>query len=211
MDNTKTPLTPFEPYENQIGKVYERLLAAGRKSGIPPSQFQIALGFPGTGLEDEITEVFVKFAKKARGIVTPVAAKDTGLIPQGWKVRNDKPEGDVDLAKLDYSSCPVRDDEEYISGETMMKRAKEVNAIGSLDLAADLLKAQDEGKEIFPVESRGVHYFIMPLTELRDDDRGGRVACFPWDGKRWKLNFNWLDIRFDRDDRFLRRREPACR
>lgn len=43
------------------------------------------------------------YAKKLLGIVTPIAAKDTGLVPQGWKVKKDKPEGDVDLTKLDYS------------------------------------------------------------------------------------------------------------
>jgi len=204
--------TPLTASAQKIDKLHDRLMIAAQKSGIPDAVFQKALEYPGTELEDKIAAFMIEFSKKASGIVTPIAAKDTGLIPQGWKVKKggDRLEGDVDLAKLDYSSCPVRDDEEYVSGETMMKRAKEVNAIGSLGLAADLLKAQDEGKEIFPVESRGVHYFIMPLTELQDDDGddgSGNVAYFNWNGKRWKLNFNWLDNNFNRNDRFLRRRE----
>lgn len=209
--DTKTPLTPSEPSVNQVEKVCDRLMVAARKSGIPLAQFQVALGFPGTGLEDDLAAVFVKYAKKASGIVTPVRAEDTGLIPQSWKVKKggDRPEGDVDLAKLDYSTCPVRKDEEYVSGETMMKRARELGAIGSLGFAAELLKAQDEGKEIFPVESRGVHYFIMPLTELQDVDGNGGVAYFRWPGERWGLDFRWLLFRwlgrFSRCGRFVRR------
>lgn len=204
--DTKTPLTPSKPSTNQVEKICDRLMVAARKSGVPMAQFQVALGFPGTGLEDDLAAVFVKYAKKAQSIVTPIAAADTGLVPQDWKVRKDTPEGDVDLAKLDYSACPVRDDE-YVSGETMMKRARKLGAIGSLGFAAELLKAQDEGKEIFPVESRDKHYFIMPLTELRDDDGHGSVAYFHWVGKRWKLFFRRLGSGFSRDVWFVRRRE----
>jgi hypothetical protein len=92
--------------------------------------------------------------------------------------KQDFPEGEVDLAKLDYSACPVRDGEGHINGTKMMERAKEAKAIGSLGPAAELLKAQDEGKEIFPIESGGRHYFIMPLTELQDVDGNGDVATF---------------------------------
>jgi hypothetical protein len=153
------------------------------------------------------------FVKKLLGIVSPASAESTGLIPKNWVVmvrngaKQDFPEGDVDLAKLDYSACPVRDGEGYINGTKMMERAKEAKAIGSLGLAAELLKAQDEGKEIFPVESRGKYYFIMPLTDLQDVGGRGFVACFNWDGERWVLDFNWLGGHFDSDDRFVRRSE----
>jgi len=50
----------------------------------------------------------------------------------------------------------------------MLQRAVEQKAVGSLGYAAELLKAQKQGKEIFPVESRGKHYFIMPRTRLLD-------------------------------------------
>ncbi len=206
--DTKTPLTASD---NQVDKVHERLEIAARKLSIPKDSFQKALEYPGTGLEDDLAAVFMKYSKKASGIVTPISAKDTGLVPRGrgWKVKKDKLEGDVNLAKLDYSTCPVHDDEEYISGDTMMKRAQELGAIGSLGFAADLLKAQNEGKEIFPVESRGAHYFIMPLTELQDGDDNRTAACFSWGGERWVLIFTWIDIgrNFYRFARFVRRRE----
>lgn len=193
----------------QAGKLDERLHAAARKAGFDSQLFQEVLGYSGTELEDDLLAVFIRHYKKARGIVSPVSAQDTKLVPSNWKVKADQPEGDVDLAKLDYSLCPVRDDEEYISGKTMMARAKEDKAIGSLGFVAALLKAQDEGKEIFPVESRGQHYFIMPLTELQDDGGRGGVASFHWsvDLRRWVLRFLWLYSNFRRYDRFVRRSE----
>ena len=93
----------------------------------------------------------------------------------------------------------------------MLERAAKEQAIGSLGFAKELLKAQDEGKEIFPVESRGKHYFVMPLTVLLDDDVGLRVAYFRWHGGRWVLRFFWLDDGFfDSGARLVRVRESAA-
>ena len=195
--------TPSDP---QVGKLHERLIAAARKSGVTIQQFQVALAYPGTELEDGITILIVQFAKKASGIVTPVRAQDSGLIPNGWSVESDDLEGDISLANLDYSSCPVQGgDDGYVGGDTMLARAG--NAYGSLGFSAALLKAQSVGKEIFPVESRGKHYFIMPRTILLDayQDRG--VAYFGWDGRRWALDFRYLGSGFSGDARFVRPRE----
>lgn len=155
------------------------------------------------------------FAKKLFGIVTPVAAEQTGLIPQNWSVvvrngvKQDFPEGEVDLAKLDYSSGPVRGLWFYVRIKTIMAMArKDENVLGSLGFALELCKAQAEGKEIFPVESRGEHYFIMPLTELQGGDESARMAYFSWSvgQRRWVLNFCWLGVSFGRRARFVRRR-----
>ena len=209
-------LTPSvkEPTVPQAEKLSDRIYVAARKSGIDSGQFQDALAYPGTELEDGMVVLLVRFAKKARGIITPVGAEDSGLIPNGWTirikngVRQDFPEGDVDLAKLDYSICPVREGESYVNGDTMLERAVEAKAYGSLGFAAILLKEQEKGKEIFPVESRGKHYFIMPLTELLLDVRRlRRVACFDWCGRQWVLRFGWLDSGFDGSARFVRPRE----
>lgn len=153
-------------------------------------------------------------------IVTPGRAEDTGLVPKGdgCKVIKDKPEGEVDLDKLDYSSGPVRDSEKDVNGWTMISRArKDKNVLGSLGFAFYLKKAQDEGKEIFPVESRGRHRFLMPLTELRDDYNYRLVAYFRWSDyeRRWVLRFHfffcwlyfWFEDDFDHRDRFVRRGE----
>jgi hypothetical protein len=208
--------TSSTPSNNQVGKLEERLRASARKSGTNEDQFQAALGFPGTGLEDEIAAIIRKYANKARGIVTPVRAEDSGLIPDKWSVyvkggvRQDFPESEVDLGKLDYSKGPVQDgDGDYVDYDTMMKRAKELRACGSLGLAAALLKQQEEGKEIFPVESRGNHYYIMPLTELEDSFGDRFVACFIWDSEleQWVVDFYWSGNSFSRCVRFVCPRE----
>lgn len=163
----------------------------------------------------EFAESFIAFlrafSRKVRGIVTPRRAEETGLVPANWRVKTDQPEGEVDLARLDYDYCPVHGSETYTGGDTMLERAATAHAIGSLGFAHELLKAQDQGKEIFPVESRGVHYFVMPLTVLLDA-RGGRpVAYFRWNGERWVLHFNWLDDDvFDSCARLVRVREAAA-
>jgi len=194
------------PSKRQVGKLEERLQAVARKSGLDSRQFQIALAYPGTELEDEMVSLLVRFSKKASGIITPVRAQDTGLIAGGWSVESDNPEGGISLANLDYSTGPVQEkDGGYVDGDTMLARAG--NAYGSLGFAAALLKAQEEGKEIFPVESRGRHYFIMPRTVLLHDYRHRRVACFDWDGQQWVLAFGWLSDDFHDDVRFVRPRE----
>ena len=86
--------------------------------------------------------------------------------------------------------------------------ARAGNAYGSLGFTAVLLKAQDEGKEIFPVESRGKHYFIMPRTILLDDRQDRGVAYFLWSGRQWALSFRYLGgYLFGGGGRFVRPRE----
>ena len=202
--NTLTP-SVNGPSDPQVAKLGDRINAAARKAGIDTALFQVALAYPGTELEDEMIALLVRFAKKASGIVTPVRAQNSGLVPSGWQVTKDDPEGDINLANLDYSSGPVQAGETYISGDTML--ARKGNAYGSLGFAAAKLKQQEEGKEIFPVESRGKHYFIMPRTVLLDGGRGRRVAYFYWDGRRWVLYFRYLHRNFRCSDRFVRSSE----
>src|SRR3989338_1832862 len=78
--------TPLTASINQGDKLRERIGIALEKSGVPKNLIQVALGHPGTGLEDEFVASIVKYAKKASGIVTPVRAEDSGLIPNGWSV-----------------------------------------------------------------------------------------------------------------------------
>ena len=148
-----------------------------------------------------MVSLLVRFAKKANSMITPAYAQDTGLVPGGWSVKSDSLEGDISLANLDYSFGPVQAGEPYVSGDTMLARAG--NAYGSLGFAAALLKAQAEGKEIFPVGSRRKHYFLMPRTVLLDYGRGRRVACFGWSCGWWVLSFGYLGCGFFDGGRFV--------
>jgi len=204
------------PREGKQGRrLYYRIKTSIQQSGLSIAELQPGLEYPGTGLEDDIAAILKKYSKLARGIVTPDPASLTGLIRTGWSVNvkngvaQDFPEGDVELANVDYV-CPLGpDDGNSISYDTMMQRAIRLGAIGSLGYAAKLLKAQEEGKEIFPVESCGEHYFIMPRTELLDVNRGRRVAYFYWvvKSRRWVLDFGWGVGNFSRHVRFLVPRE----
>ena len=46
-------------------------------------------------------------------------------------------------------------------------------------------------------------YLVFPGTVWRD--RGGDldVSCLGWHGVWWSLDFRWLDVDFDRRDRFV--------
>ncbi|MDP4001138.1 MAG: hypothetical protein Q8P83_02770 [bacterium] len=169
----------------------------------------------------QLAESFIAFlrpfARKVRGIVMPKRATETGLILWNWSVwvkdgvPQDFPEAEVVLSRIDYDYCPIWADESLIGLDTLLDRAGEVNAIGSLGLGAKLLKAQNEGEEIFPVESRGKIY-VLPLTVLLDDRRVRRVAFFYWssDGKQWVLEWYWGGRSgriFRSDVRLLRVRE----
>lgn len=148
-----------------------------------------------------------KISTKHSGILTPIRAQDTGLVPEQWKVEKDELEGEVILAELNFDYCPVLDDEHLINGDTLLQRADEANVIGSLGLAAELIRAQDEGREIFPIESRDKHHFSMPRTILRSSHGGRHVPDFTWCRSGWILCFRGLDSGLSSCCRLLRARE----
>jgi hypothetical protein len=143
--------------------------------------------------------------KNLCGTVVPLRAEASGLIPSNWSlfvkngVRQDFLEGIVDLAKLDYKS-PLKNDEKFVRDGAMIERARLLNAYGSLGFAASLLKAQRQGFEIFPVDSRvrdsgsGIkHTFAMPNTTLLDDQGRHRIGSFAWSHEKefWVFRFTF--------------------
>ncbi len=146
-----------------------------------------------------------KTGSELSGVVTPLKAEDTGLIPESLSlliedgVAQDFPEGLLDWASLDYSGGFLKETDrpKLITGGVMLERADELGAIGSLGLAHRLLEAQSQGRQIFPVESRGVHVFIMPRTRLVFN--GGSepevyVPAMEWKNGlyEWVLRWHWV-------------------
>lgn len=135
-----------------------------------------------------------------------VCAQDTGLVPNGWTVESDDVESAIDLAKLDFTYSPCGEDEDYIFGDEMLKRAKAAKALGSLGFAKLVLDAQAEGRDIIPTYLPGMNHIILPRTVLRDlqgylcvpDLYIGRrdlSASYIWTrGVRWYQNFRRLEI-----------------
>ena len=131
----------------------------------------------------------------ARGVIC-LPAKDTGLVPDGWRVISDVPDTEIDLSKLDFSS-PLAENENWISGDTLLERAESVKAMGSLGLAKLVLHAQESGYDVIPRWLRGKVYIVLPRTSLHDRRGRRRVAVLSWSGERWFLYFDWLDNEFD--------------
>ena len=83
-------------------------------------------------------------------MVVPQAAIETGLIPKHKDLVSDDPEPQIDLSALDFSEPVVREAEEYwIDFSTMIKRARDLKAYGSLGFARILidLAAADNAAE----------------------------------------------------------------
>lgn len=209
MKNSLTPSVPA-PTEEQIEKLCAKVRAAARKSRLTSQHFQNGLGYPGTGLEDEILATVVRFAKRVSGIFTPLPAQETGLVPEGWDVVSDNLETEIDVTMLDFTSRPLQEDEEWIGIVTMIERIG--NAYGSLGFAKLMLDAQEEGRDIIPVKRRGLVY-ILPRTILRDRMGARGVGFLGWD-LLWALDFtslhsSWRDYNFHRNARFVRPRKPT--
>ena len=134
-------------------------------------------------------------ASKPEGIIKPICAKDTKIFsgqPKGWGILKDRPERSVNLADLDYS---FRLNAGLHTAVLMHQLFHAKNVCGSLGFAEALLKAQNEGKEIFPPESRGKHEFIMTHTILLDEFSATNVAYFIYghESKKWLLKFYGYD------------------
>ena len=81
----------------------------------------------------------------------------------------------------------LKEGEEYVGGNTMVARAKEMSAHLGQDDGEHLLKHQGD----IPVALCGKVVFVF--TDWRHPDGSGRVACVCWDGDRWVQCWGRLD------------------
>lgn len=105
---------------------------------------------------------------------------------EDWELKEDvkTPQGELELDIFEF----LRPGEEYIKGETMRERAKELGAVLGERHARTLLERQDE----LPEEWREF-YLVFPGTVWRYRDGFLLVPCLYWDGGRWDLVFGWLE------------------
>jgi hypothetical protein len=102
---------------------------------------------------------------------------------------SDRPEAEIDPATLDFTSCPVRSGDGYgVSVNTMMLRASEVHAIGSLGFAKLVFESQEMGVDIIPEKFR-LYNILLPLTILRDKRRLDSIGYLRWRGRGWVILF----------------------
>lgn len=132
------------------------------------------------------------------GDLTSVFSRD--MTTEGWKLVEDVEKLQIgELLKLEFASI-LKQGENSISGNEMMRRAKELGCnLGQLD--AEYLLAHP-GR--IPVRPEGVYWILFPGTVWRS--RGGdlNVPCLHWAGVRWRLSFTWLGRGWSSLDGFLR-------
>ena len=104
----------------------------------------------------------------------------------GWKLISTIP-ATKNLKDLEAISF-LKGKEQFIKGEEIVKRAKELKAnLGQLD-AEYLLEHQ----ELISTDLQ--KYCLMFPGTVWQDPYGSRcIPCLYWDGDQWYLNFYWLD------------------
>lgn len=99
-----------------------------------------------------------------------------------------------------YELVPfLRENERWVKGDTMVERAKELNANLGEEDGQFILKHQTET----PVEFRSRFYLVFPAWHSPSGPR--HVACLICDGARSYRNFGGLDGDWSRDSRLVRR------
>ena len=91
----------------------------------------------------------------------------------------------------------LREGEDYVKGDIMVSRAKEMQAHLGEDDGQHLLDHQSE----IPVALRGM---VFVFTDWRRPGGPGSVGCVDWGGGRWGLRWIWLDDDWLGGDRVLR-------
>ncbi len=138
-------------------------------------------------------------------ILVPVKAEETGLVPEGWRVKADNPESGIDQFRLYFFSlrgvCMTYDEDDYAEGrpdkdgrdtvgdddphggpEILERALGEHGAIGSLGFGKLVLDAQTLGEKILTPERKDGTYcppdsiIPLPLTILVDDEGTERIA-----------------------------------
>jgi len=137
------------------------------------------------------------------GIATPTFKRD--MRKEGWKLVEDVegPDPETALANGLEGVTFLKDGEQYVNGEELVRRAR-----GELKANLGQRHAEYwlEHQEAIPEELRSCYLvFTGTIWRARNGDR--RVPCLRWGGTRWGLYFSWLAYDFGSDDRLVRPRE----
>jgi hypothetical protein len=97
----------------------------------------------------------------------------------------------------------IKRGEDYISGEELVKRAKELKANLGQQQAEYLLEHQEE----IPEEWQR-YCLVFTGTVWRDRHGDRSVPCLGWDGRRWCLSLHWLEFGWYSECLFCRLLRP---
>lgn len=108
---------------------------------------------------------------------------------EGWTCLQpvDAEEGEFEPTLQEF----LREGENSVGGEAMVRRAKEQGALAGLRHAEAMLRNQEK----IPVAWRE---FVLVFSEVWQGPHGSRnVWCLYWPGERWYLGPYWLGFGFD--------------
>jgi hypothetical protein len=143
-------------------------------------------------------------------IITPAAASESGLVPEGWKVIADKVSDPFDLSDLDFSYDAFCRRGSEIDNHSLIERYEGIGAFGGLWFVRLVINEQEQGRDVVPPELKGKANFLLPDTIL--EAKGGGVVIpgitAPY-RKLWHPAFFLLNNRFGSYNRLLRLRTAA--
>ena len=118
----------------------------------------------------------------------------------GWQLLSNKT---PPITKFEIVEV-LRKGENAISGEELLKRAKQ----GHLDLGQNIAEYLLEHRDEIPKEWRS-YDIVFPGTVWQDSGGSRYVPYLYWRGGRWYLFFYWLEYVWYSNDRLLRAVKPS--
>jgi len=115
---------------------------------------------------------------------------------EGWELVEDStaPVGTIELELNEF----LREGEEFVKGEVMRERSKQLGFVLGERHARALLKRQDRIPEAWRQ-----YYLVFPGTVWRDHDGFLGVPYLRWYGGQWDLGFRWIGGDFCRSGRVV--------
>jgi hypothetical protein len=117
-----------------------------------------------------------------------------GLVPKGWEVVSDKPHSiDFPLEGLSFSVTACSDEEPWVGGIALIERSSGFGSSANMNLVEQILDSHSEGREIIPLELRGVKVLIFPDTIIKDEHGHEHFICLEWNKaeSKWTPTLVW--------------------
>ncbi len=98
----------------------------------------------------------------------------------------------------------LKDGEDYVNGEVMLSRAKELGNMAGQRHAERMLTMASQ----IPESWQGF-YLVFPGTVWQDTCGDRLVPCLRWYGDEWYLRWLWLDVDWLRSSRIVCLGKPS--
>lgn len=177
-------------FEDTPGKQIQAILASGLLADVRDANVASVN-------RDEHRKVLGLMALSPATLTIQVMPRELKPPYDGWKLVENagSPAGTLTLCLAEFLECG----EKFVSGEVMRERAKKHNWVLGEVHARALLDAQDR----IPEDWR-LFYLVFPGTIWRCPEGRFRVRYLYWGGRRWGLDWVWLERSWYRGVRLVR-------